>query len=85
MSKERIIFVHSYHMDLKVAGYNAYRPDSEVAVFVYKSSRTWERRTAGKRYVNARGTTPCWRTPADSRSFDTRYEAAEAGLHRVQK
>lgn len=45
---------------------------------VYKSKRTWERRSKGARYVNARGTSPCWRNTKSALDFDTRKAAAEA-------
>lgn len=47
---------------------------------VWRSTRTWERRTPGKRYVNARGETPCWRSSCDTRTFDTRKAAISQAI-----
>jgi len=56
--------------------------DGTVLGVVYKGTRTWERRTPGRRYVNARGETPCWYIHGDGSgryriSYDTRKQAAE--------
>jgi hypothetical protein len=34
--------------------------DGEILGTVKKGERGWERRSRGKRYVNARGSRPCW-------------------------
>jgi hypothetical protein len=51
--------------------------DGVVLGRVRRSRRTWERRTPGRRYVNHRGETPCWRIEGSDgwRTFDTRHEA----------
>lgn len=56
--------------------------DGTVLGVVYKSMRTWERRIPGRRYVEARGQTPCWRIEGDNTgryglTYDTRKQAAE--------
>lgn len=48
--------------------------EGEVIGTVGKSEKTWERRSPGKRYVNARGTTPCWANNHFG-SYDTRRSA----------
>lgn len=56
----------------------------ELVGQVFKSQRTWERRTKGRRYVNARGQTPCWRAGELRSTFDTRQDAAMALLREIQ-
>jgi hypothetical protein len=56
--------------------YRVVLPDASEVV-VYRSTRTWERKPEGLRYVLARGETPCWRIRGEDhwRSYDTRKEA----------
>lgn len=58
------------------------RLDGLAVGHVERSTRTWEHRSAGKRYVNSRGETPCWRIsriPGEAgtrQTFTTRNAAA---------
>lgn len=54
-----------------------------VLGYVYRSTESVERRTPGRRYVNARWERPCWRVEGDDgRARRTRVEAARAAEER---
>ncbi len=63
--------------------YKVTKEDGTFLGYVKKGEKMWERRTPGKRYVNARGYRTAWRASdttyfGNCYDYDTRNEAANA-------